>query len=390
MRFLLASTLLSSSALAAPVFTGQADLDFAIPGTMSYPDPAGIDVGVPLSFPTGTVSGWDIDTVELHYDRATDTLAVGFNTYGIAGDADGDGNPGAPSSLLADIGGFDPADLGPLESVAISIDIDEDGVFDVIAGVPALGDVSVFGTYTFTGSPFAPGFAFGVPLPGYTGFLFASPSAAAPDVEMTIDAFSLIPPSSGVDLAGTFQFSVFAGSFSDAGVGEDFYPGAGQTDIGEIPMCGDGSLQEGEACDDGNLQSGDGCDTTCQVESAEPFGCTYTIGWYKTHNPLAKQSHMRVSWPLPHDAQLCGRTWLGWLNTQPRGDKWIILAHQWIGAMNNAADASSTPDVDAALARGAEILQDCRVTSGEAAEAVGLSGLLDGYNNGLVGPGHCD
>lgn len=390
MRLLLIAALLPTSALASPTFTGRADLDFAIAGAMSYPDPDGLDVGIPLSFPVGTVSGWDIDSLELHYDSATDTLAVGFNTYGISGDADGDGDPGARSAALAGIGGFDTPDLGPTESFALAIDIDEDGVFDAISGVPALGDISAFGTYSFVGSPFAPGFAFSALLPGHSGLLFTSPSAAAPHLEMTIASFSLIPASSGVDLAGTFQFFAFAGSFSDAGIGEDFYPGVGQTDTGEIPMCGDGDLQEGEACDDGNLLSGDGCDATCEEEVTGPYGCTYTIGWYKTHNPLAKQSHMRVAWPLPYDTQMCGRTWLSWLNTSPRGDKWVILAHQWIGAMNNAAAASTTSEVDAALVRGAELLADCRVTSAEAAEAVGLSGLLDSYNNGWVGPGHCD
>ena len=53
------------------------------------------------------------------------------------GDADGDGDPGQTGSPLAGLGGFDQPNLGPLESVAFYVDIDEDGVFDVISGVPA-------------------------------------------------------------------------------------------------------------------------------------------------------------------------------------------------------------------------------------------------------------
>jgi len=55
------------------------------------PDSMGVgDVGLPLNAPPGTVSGWDMVDLRLTYDTATDTLYVGINTFGIAGDADGD------------------------------------------------------------------------------------------------------------------------------------------------------------------------------------------------------------------------------------------------------------------------------------------------------------
>jgi hypothetical protein len=91
--------------LATPVgatiitFTGDVPTDFTGPGVLIIPDPSGIgDVGRPLNARPGIVSGWDMVDLRLAYDAAADTLYVGINTYGIAGDADGDGNPGGTSA----------------------------------------------------------------------------------------------------------------------------------------------------------------------------------------------------------------------------------------------------------------------------------------------------
>ncbi len=52
------------------------------------------------------------------------------------------------------------------------------------------------------------------------------------------------------------------GSGSDAGVPEE--------DCGtpepELPVCGNGIVEDGEECDDGNLTNGDGCSTACVCE----------------------------------------------------------------------------------------------------------------------------
>ena len=44
----------------------------------------------------GLVSGWNIKDVALDYNAATDTMYVGVNTYGVAGNVDGNGTPGSP------------------------------------------------------------------------------------------------------------------------------------------------------------------------------------------------------------------------------------------------------------------------------------------------------
>lgn len=54
-----------------------------------------------------TVSGWDMKDVRFQHNPTTDELHIGINCFGICGDADGDGDSGRTSSVLAGLGGSD-------------------------------------------------------------------------------------------------------------------------------------------------------------------------------------------------------------------------------------------------------------------------------------------
>ena len=85
-------------------------------------------------------------------------------------------------------------------------------------------------------------------------------------------------------------------------------------------------------------------------------------------------------------------TWYWTFWTSPKGDGYVILAHQYMAAVLNQLNGADTSEVDDALARAAEILENGEPGSlrGPAGrEAKELAGLLDDFNNGLVGPGHC-
>lgn len=225
---LLALVLVLGTALALPMpigaatvtFTGDVEADFTEPGILSIPDPGGVgDVGVPGDAPPGTISGWDMADLRLTYDAAFDTLYVGMNTYGIAGDADGNGDPGGTAEWLDADGGVDLPSLGSTECIAVYFDLDQDGTFDVIAGVPGTADISGFTVAVFTG-PTNPPLNFGTPLPGNTGSYYASPSAGAPDFEFTILDWSTLP-GQDASLAG-FVVCAYMGSLDDDGIGEDY------------------------------------------------------------------------------------------------------------------------------------------------------------------------
>ena len=111
----------------------------------------------------------------------------------------------------------------------------------------------------------------------------------------------------------------------------------------------------------------------------EDEGCTLTQGYWKNH---------AEEWAdLADDAFFgSGMTWLGILQTPPKkGNVYIQLAHQYIAAyLNIQAGASTTPAVDAAMATALTYFQT------GTGDISGLATTLDDYNNGLIGPGHCE
>jgi hypothetical protein len=217
----MALTLATPVGAATPTFTGNVPTDFTGPGILTIPDPGGVgDVGLPANKPNGTVSGWDMVDLRLAYNAATDTLYVGINTFGIAGDADGNGDPGGTATWLASNHGVDNPNLGGTETIAVYFDLNKDGTFDVIAGVSAVTDGTGFTVAEFAGLAGNPGFAFGTALPTHTGSYHAIPSAAKPDFEFSITHFSTLP---GQDASlGGFIVSAFMGSLADDGIGEDY------------------------------------------------------------------------------------------------------------------------------------------------------------------------
>ncbi len=130
-------------------------------------------------------------------------------------------------------------------------------------------------------------------------------------------------------------------------------------------------------------------------------GCTLTQGYWKTHSENG---------PAPYDATwaelasgastpffLSGQSYYDVLWTAPKGGNvYYILAHQWIAAYMNVLNGASIPtEVESAWNEAKAWFE---ATTPE--QAAGLKGsdkapwnaiaeLLDDYNNGLVGPGHC-
>jgi hypothetical protein len=83
--------------------------------------------------------------------------------------------------------------------------------------------------------------------------------------------------------------------------------------------------------------------------------------------------------------------------TAPKGgNAYFILAHQYIAAeLNKLSGASVPPDVLEALDQAKGLLVkyqgDLEIPkkSSDHQQAIELAELLDDYNNGYIGPGHC-
>lgn len=201
---------------------------------------------------------------------------------------------------------------------------------------------------------------------------------------------------SGDGCSGLCNYEVCGNSVLDAGESCD----DGNTEGGDgcsanctIEICGNAIIEGSEQCDDGNATNGDGCSSACVIEPPPPppvHGCTKTIGWWKTHNRYERGSN-RINWPISENTMLCNKSWLDILEAAPRGNAWYILAHQYIAArLNIAAGASSTPDVTAAINRATSLLANCSVSRTQRTLATDLTSLLEDYNQGQTGPGHCD
>lgn len=219
-----------------PTLTGDVSADFAgYAGVYNLFDPQ--DVGLPPNAPPGTISGWDMNRVRLYYDAVADKLYVGIECLGvICGDVDGDGDPGGTSSWLANNGGVDKPDLGGSESIAVYLDPDRDGVFDIAVGVGSFmgddtGDFDIY-TYNPLGAPgvhpdptlfgsFYDMFPVTNRLPNTHMFVFPQ-TPGKPDFEFVIDDFSTIPGISVYNDTVTFGIEVRAGANGqDDGIGED-------------------------------------------------------------------------------------------------------------------------------------------------------------------------
>jgi len=119
--------------------------------------------------------------------------------------------------------------------------------------------------------------------------------------------------------------------------------------------------------------------------------CTRTLGYWKTHSAHASNPNQQIPWPISEETLLCGETWYDILRQPPHGSAWIILAHQWIAAELNVASGASDDALGTALDDAEALLtNNCGgIPDDLRDEATDLAGLLDDFNNGQIGPGHC-
>ncbi len=77
------------------------------------------------------------------------------------------------------------------------------------------------------------------------------------------------------------------------------------------------------------------------------------------------------------------------------GNAYYILAHAYIAALLNVENgADTTASVDSAMTYAANFFVTYNpgnaLTKSVRQAAIAAAATLDSYNNGLIGPGHCD
>ena len=217
----------------SPIFaTGNAETD--LPSTSSsvtvVPGQAENAVAQPQWMTNaGLINGYVMKDIRLSYKK-TDTLSVGVNFYGIAGDTDGSPN-GGTNPLTTAAGGSNPPHIGGDKSISIAFTpvtaagVSADPV--VVAGVPAnkvgspAGSLDGFNVATVNDPLYkisGIAQAYGMTLTNNLGALAYDPSAAHPDFEFTIKNFSKIPGLNA--LTNGFYISAYAGTGTTIIVGK--------------------------------------------------------------------------------------------------------------------------------------------------------------------------
>ncbi len=128
-------------------------------------------------------------------------------------------------------------------------------------------------------------------------------------------------------------------------------------------------------------------------------GCTLTQGYWKTHSQLGPAPY-DPAWKNIGSAEeqttffLSGTSWYNVFWTAPKGNPYYILAHQYMAAKLNSLDgAAATPEVSAAIAYAETFFNTYTPTATLSKTvknaALANANILDQFNNGLIGPGHC-
>jgi hypothetical protein len=140
----------------------------------------------------------------------------------------------------------------------------------------------------------------------------------------------------------------------------------------------------------------------------KPLGCTYTFGYWKTHSMYGPAGPYDPTWDLKAGgddpflslAWNTGFTWYSILQEPPKGgNAYLILSYQYVAAwlnINNvdpllASDPSvlGTAMADAEALLGAYTPYDI-LTPAVREQFITLASFLNEYNEGLLGPPHCE
>lgn len=184
-------------------------------------------------------SGFAVNAIRLSYDPTDDSLSFGLEQPlsgrgtglpVIAGDADDNGNEATvDSAVLAVTPSFrDPADLDGFETMAVFLDLNEDGVPDIVAGKPQipLESPKLYHVAIASNTPGSLRPDFGPILPNNTGNLYLVNDPRHPGFEFQITNFSELFEAfnPGVELTPEAVISVgaYAGSLTDGSVSETF------------------------------------------------------------------------------------------------------------------------------------------------------------------------
>jgi len=189
-------------------------------------------------------------------------------------------------------------------------------------------------------------------------------------------------------------------------------------DIGPFEACGEfeftNTVSFETTDDDNDTDEADFATYTVSIDVPCPEGCSLTQGYWKTHNETFwGGAPTDDTWVLIGDADgdmmaeaesetfyLSGQTYFEVMWTAPQGNAYYNLASQYIAAVLNGLNGADTSVITTELADAEALFQtytpaeiaELKGKNGKElrAEFIALAGTLASYNEGDIGPGHCD
>lgn len=148
------------------------------------------------------------------------------------------------------------------------------------------------------------------------------------------------------------------------------------------PLVGFGCT--GDMTSDNSALSGE------QDVSGSSDDCTYTQGYWKNHPEAWPVSSLKLGSVTYSKVEL-----IAILKTPVKGNGLVQLAHQLIAAKLNVAAGASDADIKAAINQADALIGslvcppkgDGKFATNQTSS---LNDKLDAFNNGKIGPGHCD
>lgn len=202
--------------------------------------------------------------------------------------------------------------------------------------------------------------------------------------------------------ANLSRYNLGAGQSVTVNVGEFLFDEGASTSCPNALTCGTAYVFRAFAHATSTLNRSDfTAPLTCSTLPCGHEGsCTFTQGYWKTHGPAScNPSGGADVWPVTGltlgtvsytEDQLCSI-----FNTPAAGNGLIVLAHQLIAAklnIANGADGTAAAEAiaDANALIGGLVVPPVGSGSLSSGATSALTATLTSYNEGAIGPGHCD
>ena len=288
-------------------------------------------------------------------------------------------NPNPDAAMTVSLS--DTLPNGDMATITADADCDySNGMLTVPAGGTATCNYASNGlTGPISGDNVAKATLNGVAFTGKAAVSFGAPSNETDEcVDVTDDKYGSLGTVCAGSSPKTFTYSL---------------------DIGPYNTCGKytyKNVASFKTNDNGETGSDD---HTVNVDVPCSGGCTLTQGYWKTHSqrgPAPYDDGWKAIGPAEENTTFffSGKTWYQVFWTAPQGNPYYILAHQYMAAKLNIANgASTTTAITGAISWAETFFKTYTPTStlskSVANDAKKYASILDSYNNGYTGPGHC-